>query len=216
MNKTALIDTLNRWIHQRPGLEPRNYISGWNDTDGRRAYRAEVRSITKDLHQARALLQFVAGRDSITAEQILDACRHSFSGRLSIKLTRSHKCGCGHKWSAPVELSEATPNLSGEKTQWCSKCGSRPQESSPQFYEIEYCTGQYWPTEYRRAVCSVLSSAIWEWLRANMPKADGHKLIDINGKMLEIETHRGMTPGDYLRKAAQRELGRPIASRWFN
>jgi hypothetical protein len=49
-----------------------------------------------------------------------------------------------------------------------------------------------------------------------MPRADGHKLIEINGKMLEIETHRGMAPGDYLRKAAQRELGRPIASRWFN
>lgn len=173
MNKTALIDTLNRWIHQRPGLEPGNYISGWNDTDGRRAYRAEVRSITKDLHQARALLQFVAGRDSITAEQILDACRHSFSGRLTI-----------------------TPDGDG--------------------FQVDYCTGQYWPTEYRRAVCSVLSSAIWEWLRANMPKADGHKLIEINGKMLEIETHRGMSPGDYLRKAAQRELGRPIASRWFN
>ena len=116
MNKTALIDTLNRWIHQRPGLEPGNYISGWNDTDGRRAYRAEVRSITKDLHQARALLQFVAGRDSITAEQILDACRHSFSGRLTI-----------------------TPDGDG--------------------FKVDYCTGQYWPTEYRKAVASVLETA---------------------------------------------------------
>lgn len=82
-------------------------------------------------------------------------------------------------------------------------------------FSINYCTGQYFPTEYRRAVCSVLSSAIWDWLRDNMPPADGVATIDIGGKPLEVESHRGQTPGDYLRAAARRELGRPIASRWF-
>jgi hypothetical protein len=32
---------------------------------------------------------------------------------------------------------------------------------------IDYCAGQYYPTEYRRAVCSVLASALWDYWRAN-------------------------------------------------
>ena len=84
MNKAALIETLHAWINQRPGLEPANYISGWNDTAGRSAYRSDARSITKDLHDARYLLDYIAIRDSITAEQILNAAKHNFSGRLSI------------------------------------------------------------------------------------------------------------------------------------
>ena len=161
MNKAALIETLDRWIRQRPGLEYCNY----GDPT---AYRSEMRSITKDRHHAEALLSYVAPRDSITAEMILEASRHSFSGRLKI-----------------------TPSDDGEK------------------FSIDYCTGQYFPTEYRRAVCAVLSSAIWDWLRSNMPPADGVVTIDIGGKPLEVESHRGMTPGDYLRAAARRELGRP-------
>ena len=27
---------------------------------------------------------------------------------------------------------------------------------------VDYCTGQYWPTEYRPAVCRLLSSVIWD------------------------------------------------------
>ena len=83
-------------------------------------------------------------------------------------------------------------------------------------FRLDYCTGQYFPTEYRRAACAVLASAIWNWLRANMPPADGMVTIDIGGKSLEVESHRGMVPGDYLRNAARRELGAPIARRWFN
>ena len=167
MNKTALLETLHRWVRQRPGLEYCNY----GDPT---AYRSEMRSITKDRHHAEALLSYVAPRDSITAEMILEASRRSFSGRLKI-----------------------TPSDDGEK------------------FSIDYCTGQYFPTEYRKAVCAVLASAVWDWLRSNMPPADGVVTIDIGGKPLEVESHRGMTPGDYLRTAARRELGRPIASRWF-
>ena len=168
MNKEKLLEALHAWIRQRPGLELCNY-----DGD-RNALRREMRSITKDLQQARALLRYVELRDSITAEMILEASRHSFSGRLTI---------------------EALNDGEG--------------------FSIQYCTGQYWPTEYRRAVCAVLSSAIWDWLRDNMPPADGVVTVDIGGKPLEVESHRGMSPGDYLRAAARRELGLPIASRWF-
>ena len=168
MNKDAMLETLHAFIRQRPGLEYCNY-GDWA------AYRSEMRSITKDRHHAEALLSYVAARDSITAEMILEASKHSFSGRLTI---------------------EALNDGEG--------------------FSIQYCTGQYFPTEYRKAVCAVLSSAIWDWLRANMPPADGVVTIDIGGKPLEVESHRGMTPGDYLRAAARRELGRPLAARFFN
>ena len=58
---------------------------------------------------------------------------------------------------------------------------------------VDYCTGQYWPTEYRPAVCRLLSSVIWYWMRANDPRRSG----------------------EMIRKTARRELGASIARRWF-
>ena len=57
---------------------------------------------------------------------------------------------------------------------------------------IDYCTGQYTPTEYRKAACAVLASALWGFWR-------------------EPES-----TGDTIRKSARDNLGRGIASRWFN
>lgn len=57
---------------------------------------------------------------------------------------------------------------------------------------VSYVTGQYFPTEYRRAACSVLARAIWEYFR----------------------TGCNYSPED-IRKAARREFGRAIASAWF-
>lgn len=57
---------------------------------------------------------------------------------------------------------------------------------------VEYTTGQYFPTEYRNAACAVLSSALWDYARAQ-----GY---DRNG----------------IRKWARDEFGRGIANRWFN
>ena len=58
---------------------------------------------------------------------------------------------------------------------------------------IDYCTGQYWPTEYRRAVCAVLSSAIWAYFR-----------------------NCGYATGDAIRARARAEFGRTIAQKWFS
>ncbi len=138
---TSIIDALNRWVSQRPGLEYGNYGDPV-------AYRAEVRSIGKDLQHARAMPNYVAWHDSITAEMILDAAK---SGRLSIVVTDGTVA-------------------------------------------IDYCTGQYWPTEYRPAVCRLLSSVIWYWMRDNM---------------LDPAT------GNDMRRQAARELGTSIARRWF-
>lgn len=59
---------------------------------------------------------------------------------------------------------------------------------------LDYCTGQYWPTEYRAAVCAVCASALWRHYAADAPA---------NG-------------GKELRARMRRMFGRGIASRWFS
>ena len=140
--KTQIVLALSAWVSQRPGLDYGNYGDPVS-------YRAEVRSIGKDLQHARALINYVAWHNSITAEMILKAADNG--GRLSIV-------------------------VKGDTV------------------AIDYCTGQYWPTEYRPAVCRLLSSVIWYWLRDNM---------------LDPAT------GNDIRRQAARELGTSIARRWF-
>lgn len=57
---------------------------------------------------------------------------------------------------------------------------------------IDYCTGQYFPTEYRKAVCRLLASALWDhW---STPESTD----------------------DSLRKTARLAFPRGIASRYFS
>tara|TARA_R110000868_G_scaffold163443_1_gene395659 strand:+ start:203 stop:658 length:456 start_codon:yes stop_codon:yes gene_type:complete len=60
---------------------------------------------------------------------------------------------------------------------------------------LDYCTGQYWPTEYRAAVARLASSLLWSYWWSNCSSAD---------------------VAHYIRKTAKGEFGRGIASRWFN
>lgn len=223
--KAEILAALRKFARQRPGLEFDNY----GDVA---AYRAESRDITRDLSQALALLRRVELCPSITAQNIIDAAKHSFSGRLSVEIVRRWKCACGHKYTAPVKFSE-TANLSGEATAWCPKCGSRPSHGTPREIRIGYTTGQYFPTEYRRAVCAVAASVLWDWVR---DKAMPPRAFTVAGKkeystfeeasaaardylpaIVSIEeTYRGLSGGDWLRRYFRREFGRGIASRWFN
>lgn len=166
--KVEILEALYKFIRQRPGLEFGNY----GDVS---SYRAEVRSIGKDLREARLLLRKVELHHSITGQDILDASRRAFSGRLKIEVVRAWECGCGNKYTAPVEHSD-TANLSGEATAWCPKCGARPLFGSPHKIKIDYCTGQYWPTEYRRAVCSVAASTLWDWVRSRAMPPENYKV----------------------------------------
>jgi hypothetical protein len=71
-------------------------------------------------------------------------------------------------------------------------------------YDIDYTTGQYWPTEYRAAVCRLLSSVLWAWMRdTSMP--DEARLEALK-----------QSPGDYLRASFKREFGASIARRFFS
>lgn len=59
---------------------------------------------------------------------------------------------------------------------------------------LDYCVNSYFATEYRKAVCAVLASALWGYYRDDCC-AD---------------------TGDKIRIAARRALPRGIVSRWFN
>jgi hypothetical protein len=139
--KEQIVNLLDAWIRQRPGLEYGNYgnIS---------SYRQELRSITNDLHDARTMLRTVE-LSSITAQELLEAF-NAYSGRLQITATKD-----------------------GE-------------------YRLDYCTGQYWPTEYRKAACAVLAQALWNYHREDT------------------------STGDELRGKFRRMFGRRMQLDWFD
>ena len=139
MEKTQILSALRAFVRQRPGLDFANY----GDVQ---AYRAEVRSITKDLHHAEELIREVELR-SIDGDAILKAVG---SGRLSI-------------------------------------------ESTATGVRVDWCTGQYWPTEYRRGVAGVLSSVLWDYWR----------------DQCRCDT------GDKIRAEARRSLSRAVSRRFF-
>jgi hypothetical protein len=147
--KEQIVALLDKWISQRPGLEYGNYGEI-------KAYRAECRHIANQLHDARTLLRYIASNwQSTTAEELMEACKDAYSGRLSI---------------APAKKD-------GE-------------------WEIDYTTGQYFPTEYRAAACAVMASALWNTYRQDYEKTEH--------------------PGDDLRKAFRRMFGAGMQKRWFN
>jgi hypothetical protein len=60
---------------------------------------------------------------------------------------------------------------------------------------VEYCTGQYYPTEYRAAACRVLASVWWREQAVRSAPGEG---------------------ADAIRKHARAVFGRAIARRWFS
>ena len=79
---------------------------------------------------------------------------------------------------------------------------------------LDYCTGQYWPTEYRKAACAVLANVVWNYTRdCCMP--DG-ELVHNSETGATFKRYRGLIEGDFIRRAARLEFGKAIAARWFN
>lgn len=171
LTKEHILTALDRWIRQRPGLEFGNY----GDV---KAYRSELRQITKDKHDAERLLRAVALRESITGGDLSVAFQHAYSGRLTLTETPDGRA------------------------------------------KLAYCTGQYWPTEYRKAAAAVLASVLWAYFRDKcMPAPNGTIMRQYgrdNPATGEFDNINGQTPGDWLRDHARREFGRSIQQRWFN
>ena len=81
---------------------------------------------------------------------------------------------------------------------FCGRLTIIPANSYSDEFRIEYCVGQYFATEYRKAVCAVLARALWNHWRED--RKDG----DI------------MTTGQQLRAIARSELGASLARAYFN
>ena len=81
---------------------------------------------------------------------------------------------------------------------------------------LDYCTGQYFPTEYRAAACAVLASALWNWTREYAMPAP-RRIGDDHGRDCYLwGTREYLYAGDWLRRHFRREFGPRLASRWFD
>jgi hypothetical protein len=81
VTRDDILNGLSRVIAQRSGIDWRNYFSDGRDADGRRAFNSDRYTIARDGRDARRLLEFIAGRESITADIIADRAR---GGRLEL------------------------------------------------------------------------------------------------------------------------------------
>lgn len=112
--------------------------------------------------------------------------------------------------------------------------------------KLEYCTGQYFPTEYRKAAARVCATALWEWRRARPEPAEfrveyldddnevcqsrpfatreeaEHFASTVGRSRAPCVTERyalngkKLSPGDWLRAKFRAEFGARIAKRYFN
>jgi hypothetical protein len=139
--RLAILQALRVFVRQRPGLEYGNYGDPVS-------YRAEVRSIGRDLRAAETLIRAVE-LSHMSGAELLEGFR-AYSGRLT--------------WD-----------------------GSR----------LDYCVGQYWPTEYRRAVAAVCAAALWDYYYA-------------------ASAAPGQSAGDAIRARLRRQYGKRMQSRWFD
>ena len=94
-----------------------------------------------------------------------------------------------------VELSFGITGADMRRTAAHSRLKIRNTDSG---IAVDYCTGQYFPTEYRRAVAKFCAELLWAYRRDHAMK-DG-----IANK------------GEWLRHSFRREYGRAIANRYFS
>ena len=71
------------------------------------------------------------------------------------------------------------------------------EEKGNGVYHLSYCTGQYFPTEYRAAACAVLAAALWDYYREDFSQREENK-------------------GNAIRAGFRRLFGKRIQQRWFN
>lgn len=162
----TIFDVFARWIAQRPGLDTHNYYSDARDTAGIRAFRNESLNIAKDGRRARAALA-QAQTYPFDAAAMLEAFR-AFSGRLQPivyhRAVNQRAVNCPSCKVAPGKEHKAN-------------CTGGLEELRADL-EFEYCTGQYWPTEYRKAATSVLETYC-EAARPKTPPAPGQRFETI-------------------------------------
>lgn len=85
MKKETILAALSAFVSQRSGIDYRNYSE-------RSSFMSDYRLILRRGKQAREMIRQVAWRDSITAQNLIDASNRAFSGRLQF-VERGDKVG---------------------------------------------------------------------------------------------------------------------------
>lgn len=85
-------------------------------------------------------------------------------------------------WRTGIDAAAMLAELRGGRLTWDAERG-----------ELDYCTGQYFPTEYRGAAARALAAMLWAYFRDEC----------------------GADTGDKIRRMARRELPGPLAARYF-
>lgn len=83
---------------------------------------------------------------------------------------------------------------------------------------IDYTTGQYFPTEYRKAVAAVCASALWYYVREHVRSKSDDDVRYAGNDPANLQWRAGrrwLSPGDWLRAYFRRQFGRTIAARYF-
>lgn len=103
---------------------------------------------------------------------------------------------------------------------WRRGCVIDPNQSGRLSWDAErkgwcYCTGQYFPTEFRAAACSLLASALFDYWWQCLPENKVTYTHNTeNGEL--TKRFEGLRAGEWIRRQARRELGATLAKRWFN
>lgn len=139
----------------------------------------------------------------------------NFANYGSVKSYRQEMAGISRQFSdAKVLLREIelNPDITAETILAALRSafsGRLSYDGSNGF--LTYCAGQYYPTEYRAAVCAVCARVLWVYAAATELPAPTGNATDEGGEKFD-----GLSAGDWLRRHFRRRFGRGIAARWFD
>lgn len=175
IEQNPAIVALCEFVSQRSGIEPGNYYSDWRDKNGREAYQNEIKDIGQDLRRFRTALN-VAGSEGVTDKDVIAEAPNAFSGRLewvsTIKLAAEYTEGIRmlgaalSKTARPWEVASITADIDSNRTALGKKGDWR------------YTTGQYFPTEYRKAAATLIEYATRR-VRQARPKETAERITTI-------------------------------------
>ena len=155
--------------------------------------------MTKKQQIITALRAFVAQRSGMDWHNYSDAASYRAEQRI---ITRDGKEAreliCAIEWRDSITADDI---IKASKSAFSGRLSIVERDDGA--VSVDYCAGQYFATEYRKAVCAVCASLLWDYMRVNY------------GAGFAQSAGRPVT-GSELRAQFRREYGRGIASRWFN
>lgn len=145
-NIQPAIFALVEFAAQNPGLEYGNYGNA-------QSYRAESRDIGQDWQRFKGALA-VAAIEGVTDADVIAEAPHAFSGRLE-------PVALCQLWAGSDHCKVVQPEMRAMQGYWIEP-KDRPAtwiDAKVLSFGWNYCTGQYFPTEYRKAAATLIEYA---------------------------------------------------------